>query len=79
MENNIRELRTARGLTQTELAEATGINRRHLQKLELGQLDIERVMLKTLLALSDALNVPLEALFERDPASIKQPAPTKET
>lgn len=66
MKNHVRELRKARGLTQIKLAKACGMHSRVLQKLESGEYDISGVRLRTLLALSDALNVSIEDLYTRD-------------
>lgn len=74
MKNHVKELRTARGLSQVKLAKACGLHSRLLQKLESGEHDISGVRLRTVLALSDALGVSVEDLYTRDP----MPAPEQE-
>lgn len=57
MENKIKQLRTAAGMTQRELAEKTGVNIRQIQKYEVDQPDIGNVSLRIAVALADALGV----------------------
>lgn len=50
-------------LTQQQLADLSGINIRQIQKLESGEISIENVTAKTLMALADALKMePCELL-----------------
>ena len=51
---NLYRLRTARGLTQLELAEAAGLHWRHLQKIEAGE---SNATLVTMARLADGLRV----------------------
>ena len=57
---NLRRLRGSRGLTQEQAAEATGINWRHWQKLEAGDVN---VTLKTLGKICDGMGVEIRDLF----------------
>lgn len=61
MKFRIKELREARGMTQEELAEKSGISRATICGLEGGGEKITTT--KTLLLLANALNVPLDTLF----------------
>lgn len=57
--NNINKLlyqRSIAGITQSELAEKSGINIRQIQKYEKGEYDIENMTLRTALALANALD-----------------------
>ena len=57
MENKIKHLRTAAGMTQRELAEKAGVNIRQIQKYEVDQPEIGNVSLRITIALADALGV----------------------
>lgn len=57
MENKIKHLRTAAGMTQRELAEKAGVNIRQIQKYEVDQPEIGNVSLRIAVALADALGV----------------------
>ena len=57
---NLRRIRKERGITQEKAAEATGLNWRHWQKLEAGEVN---VTLSTLAKICDGLGVVLEELF----------------
>lgn len=60
----IQEIRKARGLSQRELAEASGVNVRVLQHYEQGFKDINKAAAETVKALADALGVRMEDLLE---------------
>ena len=60
----IQEIRKARGLSQRELAEASGVNVRVLQHYEQGFKDINKAAAETVKALADALGVRMEDLIE---------------
>lgn len=62
--NTVRGLRERRGYTQKFLAQKAGINVRLLQKLELGEINIENITAKNLLSIADALDVEPYALFK---------------
>lgn len=55
----IKEIRTSRGLSQSKLAEASGVNLRTLQQYEAGTRDINGVKLSSLLDLCLALDCDL--------------------
>lgn len=57
MENKIKQLRIAAGMTQRELAEKAGVNIRQIQKYEVNQPEIGSVSLRIAVALADALGV----------------------
>lgn len=57
MENKIKQLRTAAGMTQRELAEKAGVNIRQIQKYEVDQPEIGNVSLRIAIALADALGI----------------------
>lgn len=57
MENKIKQLRIAAGMTQRELAEKAGVNIRQIQKYEVDQPEIGNVSLRITVALADALGV----------------------
>lgn len=57
MENKIKQLRTAAGMTQRELAEKAGVNIRQIQKYEVDQPEIGNVSLRIAVALADALGI----------------------
>jgi transcriptional regulator with XRE-family HTH domain len=50
----IAKLRKQKGFTQDQFAEATGLNRTHLYRLETGQ---QSMTLKTLKIIADALGI----------------------
>jgi transcriptional regulator with XRE-family HTH domain len=58
--SNLRSIRNQKGLTQELLAELSGLDVRHIQKLEAGEVN---ATLKTLAALSLALDVPPSELL----------------
>lgn len=61
MAYRIRELRTAAGMSQEELAKKSGISRPVISKLETT--DGDKVTVKTLVAIADALKVEPSYLF----------------
>lgn len=62
--NPIKHAREAIGMTQKQLAEATGLNLRTIQKLENGERDILSMEVRNLLSLAKALEVELWALLQ---------------
>ena len=58
---NIRDLRKQLKMTQEEAAEATGLNWRHWQKMEAGEVN---VTLSTLSKICQGLGVEVGSLFE---------------
>ena len=59
--NNIKHLREKSGLTQEKLAEKSGISLDYLGKIEVN---INKPGLKTLIKISNALNIPIKTLFD---------------
>ncbi len=57
----LRELRTARKMTQAEAAEAAGVHTVHVARIESGAANIT---ISTLVAFAVAYNVPVHAFFE---------------
>lgn len=58
---NVRQLRTAAGLTQEALAERMGVDRAYINALELGK---RNPTIITMWRVSEALNTELADLFE---------------
>ena len=50
------------GMTQAELAEASGVNIRQIQRVELGEAEAGNLSAKNIIALADALGVDVRAL-----------------
>lgn len=61
---NLKRIRTAAGLSQSQLAEAAAISLRTLQHYEQGARDINKAQGLTLLSLARALNVSIEDILE---------------
>lgn len=51
------------GMTQAELAEASGINIRQIQRVELGEAEAGNLTAKNLISISDALHVDIRRLI----------------
>ena len=60
----LRRLRLAAGLTQAQLAAASGVNPRQIQRVESGASKAENLTLKNAVALAAALGVGVEDLIE---------------
>jgi len=60
--NRVRDIRKARGWTQRELAEASGLPRPHIGAIERGHM---RPRIDTARKVADALDVTLDALWPR--------------
>ena len=58
--NKIKEIRKAKGITQDQLAERTGLNRVHLYRLENGK---QSMTLRTLKLIADTLEVRVRDLI----------------
>mgnify|MGYP004674981301 FL=1 len=50
------------GMTQAELAEASGVNIRQIQRVELGEAEAGNLTAKNIIALADALGVDVRTL-----------------
>lgn len=61
--NKIKELRKERGLTQAQLAVATGVSRKTINTIENGVFNPSTVLA---LRLAGVLQVPVEGVFELD-------------
>lgn len=51
------------GMTQAELAEASGVNIRQIQRVELGEAEAGNLTAKNLISISDALHVDIRRLI----------------
>jgi transcriptional regulator with XRE-family HTH domain len=61
--NRLRDLRAEAGITQAQLAAASGINLRQLQKIEAGEIKLGNVTLTNAVALARALGIAAEDLI----------------
>lgn len=61
--NNLYAIRTAKGMTQSMLAELSGINSRQIRKIETGEIKTRNITIGTITALSRALGVEIEDLI----------------
>lgn len=61
---NLKRIREARGLSQTKLAEASGVNVRMIQHYEQGTKDINAAAALTVYKLAQALDSSVEFLLE---------------
>jgi DNA-binding XRE family transcriptional regulator len=55
--------RRVAGLTQAQLAEASGVNIRQIQRVELGEAEAGNLTAKNLIAIADALDVDIRRLI----------------
>lgn len=51
------------GLTQAQLAEASGVNIRQIQRVELGEAEAGNLTAKNLISIADALHVDIRRLI----------------
>lgn len=51
------------GMTQADLAEASGVNIRQIQRVELGEAEAGNLTAKNLIAIADALDVDIRRLI----------------
>lgn len=61
--NNLKRLRTEKGLTQAQLAESVGTTQRMIQKYESGERDIQKVQVQTVLKMAQALGCSMEDII----------------
>ena len=61
--NNLQKIRKRAGLSQSQLAELSGVSLRMIQKYETGDRDINNASVITVLKLAKALNVKVEDLL----------------
>ena len=55
--------RRVEGMTQAELAEASGVNIRQIQRVELGEAEAGNLTAKNLISIADALQVDIRRLI----------------
>lgn len=55
--------RRVEGMTQAELAKASGVNIRQIQRVELGEAEAGNLTAKNLIAIADALHVDIRRLI----------------
>ena len=61
--SKLQEIRKARGFTQQQLAEASGVSLRMIQLYEQGQNDIQKAQAQVVLSLAKALGCDVEDLL----------------
>lgn len=59
----LRDARIAAGITQKQLADASGVNVRQIQRVEIGESEAGNLTAKNLLAIADALGVEPRTLI----------------
>ena len=64
--NNLYTIRTSKGMTQTKLAELSGINARQIRKIETGEIKTKNITIGTITALANALGVGIEELIKEN-------------
>lgn len=62
--SNLKEMRTRRGMTQAQLADAAGVNIRLVQDYEQGHKDINRAAAVTVYQIAQALRCAVEDIIE---------------
>lgn len=62
--NKLKEKRMQRELSQSQLAKASGVSLRMLQKYEQGDRDIKKAQAETVYKLAKALNCKMEELID---------------
>lgn len=65
MENNLKIIRVNAGMTQQQLADASGVNVRQIRRVELGTSDAGNMSARNLLAISDVLGVDPRSLLDK--------------
>ena len=58
----LKDIRESRGMSQQDLAEKSGINKRMIQAYEQSYRDINGAKLSTLLTFANALNCPIDQI-----------------
>ena len=64
--SNLYAIRTEKGMTQTKLAELSGINARQIRKIETGEIKTKNITVGTITALANALGVGIEELIKEN-------------
>ena len=65
MENKLKTARTNAGMTQQQLADASGVNIRQIRRVELGTSEAGNMSARNLLAIADILEVDPRELIEK--------------
>lgn len=63
-ENKLKAARMAAGLTQQQLADASGVNIRQIRRVELGTSEAGNMSARNLLAIADVLNMDPRDLID---------------
>lgn len=63
--SNLKTIRTNNNLSQSQLAEKSGVNVRMIQNYEQGTKDINKAQVITVYKLAEALQVSVEDLIEK--------------
>lgn len=63
MMSKLKKLRTAKNMTQKQLADGSGVNIRQIQRVENGDSDMSNITLGNAIKLADALGVDVKELF----------------
>lgn len=64
--NNLKELRLSRGMSQTRLSDLSGVGTPQINKIESGKINIENVILRNAVSLAKALGVKVEELIKQE-------------
>ena len=63
MMSKLKKLRTAKNMTQKQLADGSGVNIRQIQRVENGDSDMSNITLGNAIKLADALGVDIKELL----------------
>ena len=63
MMSKLKKLRTAKNMTQKQLADGSGVNIRQIQRVENGGSDMSNITLGNAIKLADALGVDVKELL----------------
>lgn len=63
MMSKLKKLRTAKNMTQKQLADGSGVNIRQIQRIENGDSDMSNITLGNAIKLADALGVDVKELL----------------
>ena len=63
MMSKLKKLRTAKNMTQKQLADGSGVNIRQIQRVENGDSDMSNITLGNAVKLADALGVDVKELL----------------
>lgn len=65
MENKLKTARKNAGMTQQQIADASGVNVRQIRRVELGTSDAGNMSARNLLSIADILEVDPRELIEK--------------